>query len=366
MNNVKMKWNKKSINENKTLIPVSYFWIFFGVLLLIGGFHMGLFYLLDILNVSPLAQTHLMLLYWIVVALLLVWIARRTVRKTYDEPLQRLADASRQVAEGDFSVYVPTVHSSEKYDYLDYSILDFNKMVEELGSIETLKTDFFANVSHEIKTPLAIISNNTQLLARPGLDEVSRADYTENILSASRRLNNLITNMLKLNKLEKQTIKPAPESYDVCRQLAESVFQYEELMEEKQLELQTDLEERCFVQADSELMELVWTNLMSNAVKFTPTGGTITMTQRTEGTFACITISDTGCGMDEETRKHIFDKFYQGDTSHAMQGNGLGLALVKRILELSDGTIEVESKPGEGSSFIVHVPLMTLQIKGEY
>ena len=163
-----------------------------------------------------------------------------------------------------------------------------------------------------MKTPLAVISNNAQLLANRSVDEERRAECTENILVASRRLNSLITNMLKLNKLEKQTIQPVPASYDVCEQLAECVFQYEELLESRQLELEPDLEDRCFVLADAELMELVWTNLISNAIKFTPPGGTITLTQKAVGDFAEISVADTGCGMSAETQKHIFEKFYQG------------------------------------------------------
>jgi signal transduction histidine kinase len=341
----------------KLLLPSSYFWLFFGTLLMIGGVHMGLFYLLQALQVRPIWQSHLMLLYWVLVSWLLSIEARKRIQKTYDEPMRKLAEASRKVAGGDFSVYVPTVHTADRYDYLDEMILDFNKMVEELGSIETLKTDFFTNVSHEMKTPLAVISNNAQLLANNTISEERRRECTENIRVASRRMNSLITNMLKLNKLEKQTIKPAPERYDLCEQLAECIFQYEELLEERQLELAPQLEDRCFVCADSELMNLVWTNLISNAVKFTPNGGMITITQVSHDGIAEVSIADTGCGMDEITQKHIFEKFYQGDTSHATAGNGLGLALVKRILELSEGTISVQSTVGKGSIFTVSIPL---------
>lgn len=360
-----MKYKEATQSKIQILLPSSFFWIFFGMLLVIGGVHTGLFYLLAVLQVSPLMQTNLILLYWLLVATLLSWLARRCIRTTYDEPMQKLAEASRKVAGGDFSIYVPTVHSADRYDYLDHMILDFNKMVEELGSIETLKTDFFTNVSHEMKTPLAVISNNAQLLANRSVDEERRAECTENILVASRRLNSLITNMLKLNKLEKQTIQPVPASYDVCEQLAECVFQYEELLESRQLELEPDLEDRCFVLADAELMELVWTNLISNAIKFTPPGGTITLTQKAAGDFAEISVADTGCGMSAETQKHIFEKFYQGDTSHATAGNGLGLALVKRILELSGGTVSVQSSPDHGSKFTVFLPLFKEYITHE-
>lgn len=239
---------------------------------------------------------------------------------------------------------------------MDVLFTDFNKMVEELGSIETLKTDFFSNVSHEIKTPLSVIQNNAELLCKPGLSEEHRMEYTETILHATKRLSNLITNMLKLNKLEKQTIKPVPQKYDLCAQLCECALQFENAWEQKNIDFEAELEERTIIEADAGLLELVWTNLLSNAIKFTPLGGTITLKQKTEEDGVKVSVEDTGCGMDENTVKRIFEKFYQGDTSHSTEGNGLGLPLVKRILQLSDGSIEVKSKVGHGTIFTIRLP----------
>jgi len=269
-----------------------------------------------------------------------------------------MAEAAGKVSEGDFSVYVSTVHTADKLDYLDIMIMNFNKMVEELGSIETLKTDFFSNVSHEIKTPLAVIQNNAQLLQKEGLSEEKRMEYTESILHATRRLSNLITNMLKLNKLEKQTIKPVPQKYDLCAQLCDCALQFEDVWERKGIEFDVDIEDRRNIEADEGLLELVWTNLLSNAIKFTPPGGTVRLSQTSDEDEVTISVADTGCGMDEETMKRIFDKFYQGDTSHSTEGNGLGLALVKRVLQLSDGSISVESSVGKGTAFTVKLPGM--------
>lgn len=351
---------RESLYDEKTvkqsLFPSTLFWVFFLTLLLMSGMHEGLLVLAVKRQWSSFVTVNVPLIYWAAVAAFLTLYTRFRIRKTYEEPVHRLADATRRVAAGDFSVYVPTVHTQETYDYLDVMILDFNKMVEELGSIETLKTDFFSNVSHEIKTPLAVIQSNVELLDREHLSEAERREYVETIRYAVRRLADLISNMLKLNKLEKQAIKPVPQNYDLCRQLCDCALQFEEVWERKEIEFEAEMGDEAWIEADPGLMELVWTNLLSNAFKFTGTGGTVRLTQKQEGGRIQISVADTGCGMNEETRKHIFDKFYQGDTSHSMEGNGLGLALVKRILELSDGSVWVESREGEGSEFFVELP----------
>ena len=251
---------------------------------------------------------------------------------------------------------MPTVHTQDRWDYLDVMIVDFNKMVEELGSIETLKTDFVSNVSHEMKTPIAIIKNYAELLRLESLTEEQKEEYARNIEDAAVRLSTLISNILKLNKLENQRITPEVEAYDVCRQVCDCILQFENAWEEKEIGLETDMEDSAFVEADESLLELVWNNLISNAVKFTPPGGTITVKQFSRQDTVTVSVSDTGCGMDAESMKHIFDKFYQADTSHSREGNGLGLALVKRVLELLDGGIRVESEPGKGSTFFVTLP----------
>ena len=229
-------------------------------------------------------------------------------------------------------------------------------MIEELGSIETLKTDFISNVSHEMKTPIAVIKNSAQLLQMKGTSEEQRQEYARNIDSAAGRLSDLITNILKMNKLEHQNIVPDTEDYDVCRQLCDCIIQFENRWEEKKIELDIDLEDKAFVRADEELMTLVWNNLLSNALKFTEQGGRITVRQASEHGWVIVSISDTGCGMSADTIEHIFDKFYQGDTSHSKEGNGLGMALVRRVLQLIDGEIQVMSEVGKGSTFTVRLP----------
>ena len=342
--------------KQHSLFPPILFFLYLGVLLLMSGIHTGIIIVMNDAGWNDLTQTIIPILYWTAVAVGLTLFTRQQIRKTYEKPMLRLAEATRKVAEGDFSVYVPSVHTADKADYLDRMILDFDKMVEELGSIETLKTDFFSDVSHEFKSPLAVISSNAELLQKSGTLSTAQAEQVENIRYATRRLSNLIQNMLKLNKLEKQTIRPLPEDFDVCSQLCECAVQFEDLWERKSLDFEADLEDRALISADPGLTELMWTNLLSNATKFTPEGGTVTLRQWTEADQVLVSVTDTGCGMAPETLRHIYDKFYQGDSSHAAQGNGLGLALVKRILELSDGSITVESTPGKGSTFTVSLP----------
>lgn len=293
---------------------------------------------------------------WLFAAIAFTLWTNYQVKRHYQKPIEEFSKAAYKVASGDFSVYLAPHHTADKYTHLDVLFTDFNKMVEELGSIETLKTDFFSNVSHEMKTPLAVIQNNAELLCLEGVTKEKSREYTENILHATKRLSNLITNMLKLNKLEKQTIKPVPEKYDLCAQLCECALQFENMWEQKQVEFEVDIEEKTMIEADEGLLAIVWTNLLSNAIKFTPQGGTVTLSQTSDDEGITVSVADTGCGMDEKTKGRIFDKFYQGDTSHSTEGNGLGLALVKRILQLSDGSITVESTVGQGTIFTVKLP----------
>ena len=336
------------------------FGVIFGGMLLASGVHVGLIIGMNVLQWSELVQTIMPIIYWALVSAGLTLFSMRVIKNTYERPMQMLAEATQQVANGDFSVFVPAIHSADKVDYLDAMIQDFNRMVAELGSIETLKTDFFSNVSHEIKTPLAVIQNSADMLKNPALPEEERAEYVDTIARSSRRLNGLITNILKLNKLEKQNIQSVPEPYDLCEQLAECALLFEDRWEQKGIEFEADMEDQATIEADASLLELVWNNLLSNAIKFTEPGGTVTLRQTSTAKSVEVSVSDTGCGMDSKTLEHIFDKFYQGDTSHATEGNGLGLALVLRILRMTGGDISVASSPGEGSTFTVKIP-----VKGE-
>lgn len=348
--------NRQPMIRN-SLFPLSLFGIFLGVLFLMSGLHVGLVVLMNKLGWNEPIQTIVPMIYWGCVAVGLTLFTRMKIKSTYEEPLHKLAEATEQVANGDFSVYVPTTHTSDRLDYLDVMILDFNKMVEELGSVETLKTDFVSNVSHEMKTPIAIIKNYAELLQTGKGTEEERMEYARSIEEAASRLSGLITDILRLNKLEHQRIDPEIETFDLCAQLEECILNYEDMWDEKDLQLEVDMEEKTVVDADKSLMELVWNNLLSNAAKFTEPGGRVTVRQTSSGGYAVVEVTDTGCGMSGESIRHIFDKFYQGDTSHSKEGNGLGLALVRRILMLMDGDISVVSEEGRGSIFTVRIPV---------
>ena len=231
-------------------------------------------------------------------------------------------------------------------------------MAAELSGVETLRTDFIANVSHEMKTPLAVMQNYGTLLQTPDLPEEKRLEYAKAVTESSRRLADMMTNILKLNRLENQQIYPKPTVFDLGEQLCESLLQYESVWERKGIEIETDIAEDVTVSADAELLSLVWNNLVSNAFKFTEEGGRVSLTLTADGEYATVRVTDTGCGMTAEVGAHIFEKFYQGDTSHATQGNGLGLALVKRVVDILQGEIRVQSAPGEGTTFTVRVRRM--------
>lgn len=272
---------------------------------------------------------------------------------TTERITKRIAEGVRRVVSGDFSVRISKAGRFGTEDNFNEIIECFNKMAEELAGVETIRTDFIANVSHEMKTPLAVMQNYGTLLQTPELSEEKRIEYAKGITEGSRRLADMMTNILKLNRLEKQQIYPETKEYDLGEQLCECLLNYEMVWEKKRLELETELEENVKVTTDRELLELVWNNLFSNAFKFTPDGGKVSIRLKTSGSYAIVQVTDTGCGMTSEVGAHIFEKFYQGDTSHTTQGNGLGLALVKRVVDILHGEISVESRLGEGSTFVV-------------
>ena len=314
---------------------------------------MGLVYTPD--NIADAAKITFLNVVIITVLFKTVDFIRRRIM--VERPVKMITDTAERIMSGDFSARVKRMHGSgmEGFHRIGESI---NAMAEELSGVETLRTDFIANVSHEMKTPLAVMQNYGTLLQTPDLPEDKRLEYAKAITDSSRRLADMMTNILKLNRLENQQIYPNLTTFDLGEQLCECLLQYESTWERKRIEIETDIAEGVLVSADAELLSLVWNNLFSNAFKFTEDGGRVTLVLTADETQATVKVSDTGCGMNAEIGAHIFEKFYQGDTSHATQGNGLGLALVKRVVDIMQGEIGVESAVGVGTTFTVKIRRM--------
>ena len=348
------------MNYKKILHCISNWFVFFLISAFVVTCCMLLFMtvLSDTLNISFSEEnisTAAKLTFGNVVIISLLFTAIDAVRRRLmvDRPTKHIISAGEKIKSGNFSVRIEPFGDNYAYESFNSIIDCFNKMAEELGSVETLRTDFIANVSHELKTPLAVIQNYGTMLQTPDLSDEKRIEYAKGITENSRRLASLITNILKLNKLENQQIFPVSKRFDLSEQLCESLLQFEEIWEQKSIEIETEIDDSVYINSDSELLSLVWNNLFSNAFKFTENGGTVSVKLTANNEFATVKISDTGCGISAETGKHIFEKFYQGDSSHAVRGNGLGLALVKRVVDIIQGEITVQSEVGKGSTFTV-------------
>ena len=335
-------------------LPKGLFGLLLGIFLLSSGVHYGFIVLGETYNYNAFLKVIIPIVYWVSISVSMTLYIRKKIRETYEEPLQNLAAATSRVASGDFSVCVEPMHTPDKFDCLDAVILDFNQMVLELSGIETMKTDFISNVSHEFKTPIAVIQNNAEYLKATHLTD-SQSDCVNAMYLSAKSLSSLVTNVLKLSKLENQCILPTAESYDVCAQLAACAADVEEILDRHGVALEAEVEDSAYIDADPALMELVWNNLLSNAVKFTEKGS-VTIKQHSDENNIYVSVIDTGCGMNSETLEKIFDKFYQGDSSHGAVGNGLGLALAKRVLSLHGFSIDVKSEEGVGSEFTVVIP----------
>ena len=262
-------------------------------------------------------------------------------------PIHELSTAMQKVARGDYSISLNTRnHKGEILCLYE----DFNQMVRELNSTETLHSDFISNVSHEFKTPLTAISGYATLLQDDSLTSEERDEYIDIIIQSTKGLSRMTGNILQLSHLENQSIICEKELFRIDEQIRQSILRMEPVWSAKNLLISPDLD-RITWYGNQELTAHIWNNLLDNAVKFTPQGGDILITAHIAGEWLSVTFQDSGIGMTPEIQAHIFDKFYQGDTSHKKKGNGLGLALVRKIVTLHGGSIHVESHPNLGSSF---------------
>ena len=313
--------------------------------------------MVTVLDISGFSQQGVYLLtiglLWAIVAAVFIVTQNKKIKRDFGVPLNKLCNAAQKVAEGDFTIHLTREKQSKGQDYIDVTYENFNRMVKELSSIETLKNSFIADVSHELKTPLSVIQNYGTALQEPTLPETERIEYAHTVVEAAQKLTTLITNILKLNKLENQELSPELKKFDLCRQLSEQVLSFGDQIDQKNIDFVAQINDSCYIYSDESMLSIVWQNLLANAIKFTSPGGKITLIQRNTDNEIEICITDTGCGMNAETLKHIFDKFYQGDTSHSASGNGLGLALCNKVIKLVGGEITVESEVGKGSTFAI-------------
>ena len=297
--------------------------------------------------ISDILSFIFMILLWILIAVLMRP-KREAMIWTIIEPIQK-------IAKGDFSV---KIRNEEKYDgEIGVLVKSINDMTDELNTMEKMRQEFVSNVSHEIQSPLTSIKGFARALQDNNLSEEKREHYLTIIETETTRLSKLSQNLLKLTLLESEEYTPERVTYRLDQQLKQIVLNSEPLWAEKEIELDLDLE-KVHITADQESMSQVWINLIHNSIKFTPSSGTISIKLKEYETLVEVRIRDTGIGISEEQKQHIFERFYKADSSRnrAYGGSGLGLAIVKKVLDLHQGEIKVESEEGSGTEFIVCIP----------
>lgn len=305
----------------------------------------------DYIAIEP-KDRHVPLFMFALGSLLLGTIISVYVEKLIVRPVQKFGNAFDEISKGNFDVRVA---EDDKILEIREIAKRFNAMTYDLSHIETLRNDFVANVSHEFKTPISAIEGYATLLQNHNLTKEKHDCYVEKILENSQRLTSLSGNILMLSKLENQEIVLNCTEYRLDEQIRQCVLMLENKWSAKQIEFDIDLLRKDYY-GSRQLLEQVWLNILDNAIKYSPSNGHISITMTEKHDSLSIHIADQGQGMTDEIKKHIFEKFYQGDTSRKSDGNGLGLALVKRIVDMCKGKISVNSSPHKGSEFVVELP----------
>ncbi len=321
-----------------------------------------------LLRFHPLVQAILVNPYTLIITLLLVCALIGTVMSGflgtyYLRPLKQLIKATKQVKKGNFKVQVE-YKKGQQISEMGQLIHSFNEMTRELDGIELFRNDFINNFSHEFKTPIVSIRGFARELEKGDLDEETRREYAAIVAQESDRLARLSTSVLELTKLENQQIITDKTSFYLDEQLRRCILSQEQTWSQKSIDVIPELEE-TFTFANEELLWHIWSNLLSNALKFTPEGGIVRITLQKQGEHVKVKFTDTGIGMTEEVKAHIFEKFYQGDPSHHTKGYGVGLTMVAKVVSLCHGRIEVESREGEGSVFTVTLPVEKEETKSK-
>lgn len=309
-------------------------------------------YRLDVIVFAP-KERHIPLLLFAFGSLAIGVMIALLVGRLIIRPIQSIGNAFDELSKGNFSV---RVSEDQKLEEIRDMAKHFNEMTFDLSHIETLRSDFVVNVSHEFKTPIAAIEGYATLLGNPSITQEKHDRYVEKILDNSRRLSNLSSDILTLSKLENQETIPNQKYYRLDEQLRRLVLSLENKWTARNIVFDIELPKVNFYGSE-QMLDRVWLNILDNAIKHSPDGGTVTVEISQSEYTVSVSISDCGEGMSKDVQKHIFEKFYQADSSRKSEGNGLGLALAKRITDLCKGEISVESGIGNGSKFIVSLPI---------
>lgn len=313
----------------------------------VAGIMFSLEHMSLIKKLSLSALVALLAVALVVVSLMSYFVGRRILT-----PMVKLSKASKEVARGNYNI---CISDSSKLEEVQTTFRNFNAMVRQLDSISTLSSDFVSNVSHEFKTPLTAIEGYATLLQDHTLSQNDRDEYVEKIIYNTHRLSALVGSILTLSKIESDHLAPQYALFRLDEQIRQAVVMLEPEWSAKDILFDAVLDEITIHSCESLLLH-VWTNLIGNAIKFSPVGSQIELRLFEQKECVVFSVQDHGCGMSKEVQAHIFDKFYQGDPSHKSKGYGLGLPMVKRIIELTDGVLELTSVPEEGSVFRVILP----------
>ena len=334
----------------------------FGLIVLLlfaaaGGITALIYYLLQIFPIfEPLFDNGPLLVGVMVLTFIAigVMITGATLRIWFGR-VNGITEGLREIAKGNFKARVAESDKKQVLTELGDLEKTFNQMASDLEGIEMFRNDFINNFSHEFKTPIVSIRGFARQLQSGNLTEEQKKEYIDIIVSESERLATMSQNVLLLTKLENQTIVSEKSEFYLDEQIRGSILLLEKAWSDKNIELDIELEEIKYV-FNEEMLSHIWINLLSNAIKFSRDGGRISLLlDEVEGGVR-FRISDCGVGMSDEVRARIFEKFYQGDSSHSSNGNGIGLNIVQRILILAGGSIEVSSEMGKGSTFTVFLP----------
>ncbi|MBR3617176.1 MAG: HAMP domain-containing histidine kinase [Acholeplasmatales bacterium] len=269
------------------------------------------------------------------------------------KPLNDILDATNLISKGEFDIKLKPRHNYNNYDELDKIMININKMAIGLRNDEILKKDFISNFSHEIKTPIAIMNGYINLLKRNEMSKEERDEYIDKLYNSSINLSNLISNILKLNKLENSEMEL--NDVNLSNVLENVIISYDELINNKKINLDIDMDDRLIKYTNESFIQLIFSNLISNAIKFSKYEGIVEIKLKNKNDYIEFMVKDNGIGMSKDTIIHIFNRFYQGDTSHKTEGNGLGLSMVKKAIDRLGYKISIESEEEKGSTFIVDI-----------